>query len=592
MDETADAVTRVEGEDWALRPWLLAAIGGVAGLLLYHLLDGWDNDAPQAWRPALSAFCFFAAAAAGFVLRPVRLAESLVFALGLGAVMGGIAWLAANAAESRAATDFAFAAGVFFSLLAIPLFQAGFHRTRWATPYLLTHFHVWTDAVSAGGAVLFMGLSWLLLWLLHGLFSLIGITVIEELIQEGWFPAIFIGATLGAALGVLRNQQSIIGTLQRVVMLVFALLAVPFAGAILIFVVILLASGGSALWEATDSATPVLLACAVICFILTNAVVRDDDESRSANIVMQAAALVLALCILPLTVFAAISMGIRIDQYGLAPERIWALIAIAISTAYGLAYWVGVARGRLAGWSANLRRANLHLAVVTCGIALFLALPFLDFGAISTRDQVARLESGAVAPSAFDYTALRWDFGDAGRAALAELTESEDATIAQYASEAQAQTERPWYGERPQQELAGIAENVDLAAFDEATASAIRAYIREEGYLCEASEGTDPCRVELLAEAPQGKLLALIPADDYASNPRLLLVRPGAVRAVEQYSRNGVLADNTATEVHSSTDAEGVELRPYQGQQLFIDGQPVGDPFRFEARPETTEPTE
>ncbi|WP_340587161.1 DUF4153 domain-containing protein [Erythrobacter alti] len=443
QDEKAPVEQAVLLEDWPLRPWILAVLGAIAGLGVYELLEDFDTEP---LRAALAALMFFGAIAAGFVLRPQRLAEAAIFALGIGLVMAGIAYFAVNAHESHAGEEFAFAAGVFFSVLAIPLFQANFHRLRWDTPYPATHFYVWTDAVSAGGAFLFMGLSWALLWLLHGLFSLIGIDVIEELIQTGWFSAMFVGLTFGAALGVLRNQLGIIGTLQRVVMLVFSLLAVPFALALLIFLVILLFSGGSALWDATDSATPVLLTCAVGCFVLSNAVVRDDDAQRSSSAFMQSAALVLAFCILPLTVFAAISMGIRIDQHGLSPERIWALIAIVIACSYGLAYWVGLARGRMAGWSQYLRRANMHLAVVTCGIALVLAFPLIDFGGISAKNQVARLDAGKVSLEEFDLAALRWDFGDAGREVLAELAEREG-EVAQLAQAAQAQTERPYdYG--------------------------------------------------------------------------------------------------------------------------------------------------
>ncbi len=557
-------------EDWPLRPWILAAIGAIAGLGVYELLDGFTSEP---WRAALAALLFFGAAAAGFVLRPRNLIETAAFALGVGAVMGGIAYLAVNGGESRAGEEFVFAAGVFFSILAIPLFQAGFHRRRWATPYAETHFHVWTDAVSAGGAFLFMLLSWLLLWLLDGLFSLIGIEIIEELIETGWFGAMFVGATFGAALGVLRNQLGIIGTLQRVVMLVFSLLAVPFGLAILIFLVILLFSGGGALWEATDSATPVLLTCAVGCFILTNAVVRDDDEHRSGSAVMQAAALVLAVCILPLTVFAAISMGIRIDQYGLAPERIWALIAIVISTAYGIAYWAGLARGRLGAWSDYIRRANLHLAVVTCGIALILALPLLDFGAISARDQIARLENGEVSAEDFDYAALRWDFGEAGRDALEMLVASPDPHIAELAQDAQTMENRP-YGSRTQADRREIAEAVDYGDLDETARAAVAAYIRDEIFQC-----TEGCRAVSLGQTDGGELVALLSETKY-ERPKLLLVVPDNEKAVPQYIRDGRLMGDVAVEEGPGGSGGQVELRPFEGQQLYVDGKPASEPFK------------
>lgn len=556
-------------QDWSIRPWLLAIIGAFAGLAIFEAMDAFDGEP---WRAAIAAFAFFGAAAAGFVLNPKRLSASLVFAVIVGLVMASIAYISVNAAESRAGQEFAFSAGVFFSLLAIPLFQAGFHRKRWATPYAETHFHVWTDAVSAGGAFLFMGLSWALLWLLHGLFSLIGIDVIEELIETGWFSAMFAGATFGAALGVLRNQLGIIGTLQRVVMLVFSLLAVPFAAALLIFLVILLFSGGSALWEATDSATPVLLSCAVAAFILTNAIIRDDDAQRSGNAVMQASALALAFCILPLTIFAAISMGIRIDQHGLAPARIWALIAIVIATAYGLAYWAGLARGRLAHWAHYLRRANLHLAVVTCAIALILALPLMDFGAVSTRDQLARLASGDVAAEEFDYAALKWDFGDAGREALAELTESDDAQIAQLAQDTQALESRP-YGRRTVADRRMVSESIEFGEMDEAAENAVQAYVRDEIYFCD-----DGCRAEALTETDRGLLVGLVSIGG-SWQSRLLLVEPGSEKAIKQNIRDGQLFDETSSDRNRRDSADEIELRPFNGQQLYIDGEPASSPF-------------
>ncbi|QZH73853.1 MAG: DUF4153 domain-containing protein [Erythrobacter sp.] len=556
-------------DEWPLRPWLLAALGALAGLAMWLLLDDGDTESPA--RFAGAAFVFFASVAAAFTLNEKRPLEAVIFSLLLGAVMGGVAFLVTDAGERLAGEEFALGAGVFFSVLAVPLFQAGFHRTRFATPYAETHFHVWSDAVSAGGAVAFMGLSWLLLWLLDALFGLIGINAIEDLIMEGWFPPMFIGATFGGALGVLRNQLSIIGTLQRVVMLVFALLAVPFAVALLIFLVILLASGGSALWDATDAATPVLLACAVGAFVLTNAVVRDDDEARSRNVVMQAAAIALAACILPLSLFAAISMGIRIDQYGLAPERIWALIAIVIACAYGVAYWAGLARGRLAAWSHYLRRANLHLAAVTCVVALLLALPLVDFGAVSARDQVARLESGKVTPEEFDYAALRWDFGDAGREALAELAEGEG-EVADLATAAQAQTERPYDWERyVYDEVAEPRDEADLnfrlESQDETLRTLVVDMLRNEARCLEF------CVVLDWGENDTGQReVAVVEKDQYwvaaLTSPKAECVENGCPDSPPR-SRPELTEDST------------VEVRDVPTRYIFIDGQPAYGPFSF-----------
>ena len=407
--------------DWPLRPWLLAGLLGLAGLLIFAIGGGDGPGTKVGWQAAATALFFFGAGAFAFTLERDRWREPLVFAAIAGLVMAGLAWRAVGAGESIADPEYGFLAGLIATGIALPLFQAGFHRTRWATPYAAIHRHVWSDAICAAGSMAFLGLSWLLLLILSELFHLLKIDFLKDLMREGWFGWTFSGAALGAALGTLRNELGIIGTLQRVVMTVLSILGIPLAAGLALFLAAMAVSGPDVLWQATRSATPVLLLCAAGAWVLANAIVRDSDAEASRNRALRVAAMVLALAILPLTVFAAVSMGTRIAQHGLSPERLWGLVAIAVATAYGLAWFIAVVRGWKGDWRGNLRRANLHLAVLICGIALLLALPVFDFGAISARQQVARLERGAVSTEEFDYSALRWDFGDAGRRALARL---------------------------------------------------------------------------------------------------------------------------------------------------------------------------
>src|SRR5690606_22638823 len=70
----------------------------------------------------------------------------------------------------------------------------------------------------------------------------------------------------------------------------------------------------------------------------------------------------------------------------------------------------------------------------------------LDFGALSARDQVARLRSGAVPVEEFDFAALRWDFGEPGRRALRKLAENGEGKAAELATAALVQRERVYPG--------------------------------------------------------------------------------------------------------------------------------------------------
>ena len=434
MPEEAQAPLINFDTEWSLRPWLLGGLLATAALLVHLMTDG--NDDSRLWM-ALAAFIFFAGVFAAFTLDRTRWIAPTIAAVIGGTVMAGLAWQAVDPNDWLADEDFAFGAGVVAITLSLPLFQAGFHRLRFKTPYRDTHFHIWTDVVSGAGALIFVGLAWALIAILSELFQLLQINLLKDLIGEDWFGWTYSGLTFGAALGTLRNQLKILGTLQSVVLVVLSLLAVPLAVALLLFLAAMVFSGPEVLWQATRSATPILLSCAFGAFILTNAIIRDDDSEMTGSRIM-------ALGILPLTVFAAISMGTRVAQHGLSPERLWGLVAIGFACAYGLAYVVALVRGRKAGWHDALRRANLHLAVAGCVLALIVALPMFDFGAISARNQIARLEAGRVSLEEFDLTALRWDFGEGGRKALRELAASSEGQLKTKAAASLAQKERPW----------------------------------------------------------------------------------------------------------------------------------------------------
>ena len=478
-------VAENEHSDWALRPWVLAGGLALAGLLVWLLSDGFDAENVP-WRMAVTAFVFFGGLAAAFTLERDGWKEPLLFALGAGLVMAGLAWRAVAAGDHYADPQYGFFAGVIALGLALPLFQADFHRTRFSTPYPRVHYHVWSDAIAAGGSLAFVGASWLLLLVLSELFHLLKIDLLRDLMNEGWFGWAYSGAAFGAALGTLQNQIRLFGLARDALLSVLSILAVPLAAGLVLFLLAMAISGPDVLWDATRSATPVLLLCAAGAWILANALLRDADAATSGNRLLRWANFALAAVILPLTVFAAISLGTRIDQHGLSPERIWGLIAIVVACIYGVAWLVALVRGWKPGdWRERLRRANLHLAALICLIAFVLALPILNFGAISARNQVARLESGEVSAEDFDYSALRWDFGDAGRRALARLERSDNAQVAELAALARRQTERTWPGYRGEFRT---AEEIEVRVMPESPAlrRMVVNHLRTNSFLCDS----------------------------------------------------------------------------------------------------------
>ncbi|WP_298336874.1 DUF4153 domain-containing protein [uncultured Erythrobacter sp.] len=552
-------------KEWRERPWVLAVLMAVAGLVVHICTDGSNIEQ---WRAALAAAAVFGPLVFAFTLTEERWRSSLVFSAIVALVMAGIAWRATAAGDGFADEEFWVAAGVLATTLSVPLFQAGFHRLRWQTSYKSTHFHVWTDAITGAGALAFVGLSWALIAILAELFSAIQIDLLKDLLDEEPFGWMFSGTTFGAALGVLRNQLKIIGTLQNVVLLVLSILAVPLAIALVIFLLAVLVSGIDVLWEATKSATPLLLSVAVGCFVLANAVVRDDDADASNSRVLRIAGFVLALGILPLSVMAAISMGTRIAQHGLSPERIWALIAIAVAVAYGVAYFVSAIRGRDAGWRRFLRQSNLHLAVMTAVLALLLAMPILNFGSISTSNQLARLAAGEVSAEEFDYRALRWDFGDPGREALATLSQSDDAKVAELALSAQNAESRY---EARRVENAEAINSAPIDVEDDDIRLAVRIYLQGNYYRCR-----EKCRVVELGELGGQPLMVLL-GENY--DPEFLVYDEATNKVSDAAIRHGQMHRDTPYKVPEFDENSNVELRPFTGQQLYIDGKPASGAF-------------
>lgn len=568
--DDGSARNRVE-TDWPLRPWIFAALLAVAGLAIHLLTDDAAESGP---RIAAAAFIAFACGAFVFTAERGRLVAPAIFSALTGLVVGGLTWRAVGAGNDVADSGYALAAGVFACLLAVPLFQADFHRRFFRTDYKDIHYFVWTDAITGAGAFAFLLIAWVLLWLLASLFDLVGIPF-SELVQADWFQWVFAGLALGAGLGTLRNQLKIIGTLQSVVLLVLSILALPLAIAIAVFLGAVAVSGPSVLWNATDSATPVLLSIAIGAYVLANAVLRDRDEDMVGGPVLKWSGYALALGILPLTVFAAISTGLRIDQHGLSPERLWALCSIIVAVAFGFAYFIDAVLGARGSWRDRLRASNLRLAVATAMFALFLALPILNFGSLSTKDQLARLESGAISVKDFDFSALRWDFGEPGREALAELAKADNEAIARGARRAQIEDSRPYRGVEGPEE----PEELELAwqGGDEELRAKIAEYLIANRQFCGINRA---CTAIAAGELETGGELVVV-----SDGSSVQYYGEDAEGDVTQYFvREGRLVPQDERFAPRSGDDDGeaareIEIRPYEGRQLYADGKPVGEPF-------------
>ena len=568
-----------ETADWPLRPWILAGVCAVAGLIFQKLTGRLFNaQATEAWREALATAVAVTALSFSITVEQKRLWWAAAFALAWGAVVGFVGYFTASYNLISTMFEWPFFSGLFAVMLAAPLFQTVRDAGAWRFDYATLHRHAWSDAVIGFAGLVFVGVVFLLAWLLAGLFDLIGIKLLKDLMREDWFGWVLAGFAFGSAVGLLRERDGLVANLQRLVMVVLSVLAPVLAVGLGLFLLSLPFTGLGKLWASSLPTTPLMLSAAAFAVLLTNAVIGDgvrDQDRRPGRILCQSA-LLLSLCVLPLAVIGAISLAQRIGQYGWTPERIWGLLCVAVALVYGAAGWWSVARGRM-GFDALLRPLQVKMALGLCGVALFLALPILDFGAISTRSQMDRLARGLVTAEKFDWRAMAFSFGPAGRRDLKAIADRGPADQRPLAAAALAAKTR-WQVEEDVgtvQAAGSLDRWLRMVPAGRPAPSALRDAIAQSDYCrsqpC-AATWIDDRRVLLVGERRQ---------DSSLSRSMFVLGKEGNWEATGDYMSPPVVT--TPGQVHPepmpNVATAPIDLRTVQRRQLFVNGRPVGDPF-------------
>jgi hypothetical protein len=593
-DEAKASEGPVPDEGWTARPPILAGIGLVAGFAVHLILGPGFHDNLTTLQASAVTAVVLAAGLAGFTLERQRRVWSLLFAAALAAVGAlVVAWNGApedwSVGEGWRMVSLLLAVAV-----AAPLFQAARDEGARRFPYESVHDHAWTNVVLWCACWVFVAIVFALSWLLAMLFDLIKIDFLKELLEKDWFWRSLIGLAFGAALGLLREHDGVVRLLQRVVAMVLAVLAPVLAIGLVLFVLALPFTGLDALWEATKSTTPILLFCIAGALVLANAVIGNAPDQERRFPLLRYGAMGLAAVMLPLAVLATIAISLRTGQYGFTPQRLWAIVFVALACLWGAAYLLALVRGRL-DWAARVRPMNLALAFMVCGVALVLATPIVSFNAISTRDQVARLVSGKVTPEQFDWRALAFDFGKPGRDALKTLQGSANATIKARANDVAKAEYRGAVEDTSDdaRQRTEVAANTRVLPTGRALPEGLRDAIAQ-GYNCvrdlkctvllvnegEALVFKDNCFVAP-GPAPTPSAAAGQPP---APAPRLFTCSEG-----QRFRLDGdkwqVAPDSrmvTAEELRAiaaAYAAGAVEIRTVPRRQAYVGGVPVGDPF-------------
>jgi hypothetical protein len=304
--------------------------------------------------------------------------------------------------------------------------------------------------------------------------------------------------------------------------------------------------------------------------LLANAVIGDGAEEGARSRVLRIASLALVLTILPLAIIAAVSLAQRIGQYGWTPERIWGVVAVAVALVYGLAGWWAAAKGRFE-FDAVLRPLQTRMAIGLCGLALLLALPIVDFGEISARSQLSRLESGSVKADEFDWAAMAFDFGPEGRERLARIARTGAADQRVLAAGALKETSRWTVASKAEARRAGreAEGRLRLATPDIVLTDELREAI---GQVAACIEPADSC--VLMRVGPDRYVLVSATGKDRDVSSNL-------IDLVKRRNETGKLVIGREVPPVKGVDlaTARLELREVRQRQLLVNGKPVGKPF-------------
>lgn len=276
--------------------------------------------------------------------------------------------------------------------------------------------HAWDTPLIVLVALFTMLLFWALLY--YCSLQLVRLGVSYTTVQICMRPVEDIGCFLAFAFGLHMAQRNVrlIGLLRGLALNLCRLLLPLVASAVVLLTLLLPFIGVQALW-ASAQATLLLLALVGVELLLVNGVLGHERPWAAGCAPLRRLVEASLLCLPVLVGLAAWACGLRIEQYGVTPLRLLALLLVALMLLHGLAAaWAVWGAGST--WLGRLRASNPGLALFA-GLALVLFFsPLNDPFALSARSQVARVLDGRLAIADFDAGDLYWRLGKPGREAF------------------------------------------------------------------------------------------------------------------------------------------------------------------------------
>lgn len=364
---------------------ILAGIGLFQGCL-YWILYEWRSDSPHVQAMLASVFVLITVWA--ITIQFAWSGDNELRLVGVGLVKATVLGLVTYWVWSQipAKTDlydgdryrlFSWSVGsVLVLYVLLPYVQIYQRSGRAQFPYPELYRHSWNNFFIGVVGSFVTGLYWILVELCAALFRALGVTVIQEMVHWPLFVMATLSTMMGLGIAIGKENDRIIDTLRTIAATVFRALLPLLVVIVLAFLLTLPFTGLQPLWD-TKWASAILLSVLLTTILFINAVFQDGAVAIPYGLWLRQAVQLVLLTMPVITVLTGYSIGLRIAQHGITPDRFYVVLSVVVTGLYGLGYALAVVRNDEV-WLGLLRPVNVVMSFVVIGVALLTHTPMLD----------------------------------------------------------------------------------------------------------------------------------------------------------------------------------------------------------------------
>lgn len=482
----------------------------------------------------------------------------------------------------------AFLGFVIFATLPLPFVVAA-HRGDWKSYTHLFHSS-WHMLLIWCMGLIFTLLAWGVVFGGGALLDLVGLPILDTLMEREWAVCMLTGLMLGLGGAVAAELQ--MARPGREILRLLRLLALPFLAVLVIFLVALPFRGVNAL---AISLTLLTSWSVMVAATLVSAILDSNDTDASQAPALRWGARAICLIMVPMAGLAVWAISIRVAAYGFTPERVVVLTLALIAAGYAACYMIALVTRWNGNWMGAIRQGNVTMATALILLSVLWVAGIYSPEAIGTKSQLARYEKGEITLDELPIRDLARGWGKAGRDGLEALRarHADDPEILAKLNQSYNATTAPWDAPSPDQvedELAAqillqnlrkdVAQHLTILPADHPEAKdfvqKMITSVRELQVLLAACEERTP-------DGNKGCVAVLGDFTSQSAGAEAMILTAGQAAQVAGWSqtdakdkwiRMALIWDNYAADIPASIDKihrNGPEIRPSGLQRLELD---------------------